>query len=139
MRRTIAGIVAGLVGWVIIVSVLNRGLRLWLPGYAQAEPSMLFTLPMEIARLAIGALTSMAAGMLVRAIAPASRRAPWVVGLLLLALFVPEHVLIWNRFPLWYHLTFLLTLAPLVAFGARLWPRAGSARNSTHPSRQPVA
>lgn len=123
MWRTIAGILAGLVAWVLVVTVLNWGLRLWLPGYSQAEPAMLFTLGMEIARLSIAALTSLIAGALVRAIAP-SRLAPWIVGLALLALFVPDHIHIWNKFPIWYHLTFLITLAPLVALGAWLAPHA---------------
>lgn len=123
MWRTIGAIIAGLVAWVLIVTVLNWGLRLWLPGYVEAEPTMLFTLGMKIARLAIAVVTSLAAGLLVRATAPASNLAPWIVGLALLAAFVPEHVSLWHRFPVWYHLTFLITLAPLVALGAQLWPR----------------
>ena len=120
MLRNAAGIVAGLVAWVLIVTVLNFGLRLWLPGYVQAEPGMGFTLTMKVARLAIAVLTSVAAGALVHAIVPTSRWAPWIVGLALLVLFVPEHIHLWDRFPIWYHLTFLVTLAPLVVLGARL-------------------
>jgi hypothetical protein len=123
MWRAIAGIIAGLVAWVVVVTVLNFGLRWWLPGYVQAEPAMLFTLGMKIARLSIGALSSLAAGVVVRTITR-SNLAPWIVGLVLLALFVPDHIHIWNKFPVWYHLTFLVTLAPLVVLGARLVPRA---------------
>lgn len=123
MWRAIAGVSAGLVAWVVVVTVLNFGLRWWLPGYVQAEPAMLFTLGMKIARLSIGALSSLAAGAVVRGITR-SNLAPWIVGLVLLALFVPDHIHIWNTFPVWYHLTFLVTLAPLVALGARLVPRA---------------
>ncbi|OOG56196.1 hypothetical protein [Rhodanobacter sp. C03] len=123
MWRAIAGVTAGLVAWVVVVTVLNFGLRWWLPGYVQAEPAMLFTLGMKIARLSIGALSSLAAGALVRTITR-SNLAPWIVGLVLLALFVPDHIHIWNKFPVWYHLTFLVTLAPLAALGARLVPRA---------------
>jgi hypothetical protein len=123
MWRAIAGVIAGLVAWVVVVTVLNFGLRWWLPGYVQAEPAMLFTLGMKIARLSIGALSSLAAGALVRTITR-SNLSPWIVGLVLLALFVPDHIHIWNKFPVWYHLTFLITLAPLVALGARLVPGA---------------
>jgi hypothetical protein len=123
MWRAVAGVIAGLVAWVVVVTVLNFGLRWWLPGYVQAEPAMLFTLGMKIARLSIGALSSLAAGALVRAITRSSV-APWIVGLVLLALFVPDHIHVWNKFPVWYHLTFLVTLAPLVALGARLVPGA---------------
>lgn len=127
MGRTIAAIVAGLAAWVLLVTALNWCLRLWLPGYSQAEPVMAFSLTMQVARLSIAALTSLAAGALVHAIAPASRLAPWVVGLVLLILFIPVHMQLWQKFPVWYHLTFLVTLAPLVALGAELRPRAAGA------------
>jgi hypothetical protein len=120
MWRAIAGIVAGLAAWIVVVTVLNWGLRAGLPGYTQAEPAMSFTLGMQIARLSIAALASLAAGALVHVIAPAKRWAPWVTGGLLLALFVPEHIHVWRHFPVWYHLVFLSTLAPLVALGAWL-------------------
>src|SRR5215469_7058544 len=124
MWRTIAGILAGFVAWWVVATVLDWGLRLWLPGYLAAEPAMLFTLTMKIARLSLGALSSIAAGALVRWIAPANRLAPWILGLVLLALFVPDHIHLWSRFPIWYHLTFLVTLAPLVALGALFVPQA---------------
>lgn len=130
MGRAIFGVIGGLVGWVLIVSLIDYGLRLWLPGYVQAEPAMRFTLAMMAARLTMAAVTSLGAGAMVRAIAPASRLAPWIVGAVLLILFVPSHIQLWPRFPLWYHLTFLITLVPLVAIGAqlagRVKPNAGN-------------
>ena len=118
MWRTILSVVVGLVAWGLVATILNFGLRLWLPGYIQAEPAMAFTLVMKIARLLLASFSCLAAGAVVRAIAPESRAAPWVAGLVLLAVFVPVHVQLWNVFPVWYHLTFLVTLAPLVALGA---------------------
>lgn len=122
MRRTIVSVITGLVAWAVIVTAIDWGLRLWLPGYRQAEPTMVFTLGMKISRLVMAAITSLAAGAIVRVIAPSSRLAPWIVGLITLALFLPAHIQLWHRFPIWYHLTFLLTLAPLVALGAWLVP-----------------
>jgi hypothetical protein len=126
MWRTIGAIAAGLVAWAVVVTLLNFGLRLWLPGYVLVEHAMLFTLPMKIARLSIAAVTSLVAGALVRAIAPESRTAPWIVGTVILLLFLPSHVYLWTRFPIWYHLTFLLTLVPLVVLGAQIWPHNGA-------------
>jgi hypothetical protein len=120
MKRSIVACLAGLVVWVVLVSILNRLLRLLLTGYAAAEPGMNFTLEMMVARLTMAAVTSLVAGAVVSRIAPAATRLPWLVGLILLAMFVPEHVLVWQKFPVWYHLTFLLTLVPLVVLGARL-------------------
>lgn len=121
MKRLLLAVVGGLIAWIVVVSLFNRGLRLALAGYTAAEPTMQFTLAMMAARLSIAALTSLIAGAVVSAIAPASHRAPWILGVLLLILFVPSHVWLWHRFPLWYHLSFLLTLAPLVAAGGCLW------------------
>jgi hypothetical protein len=120
MKRAILAFIAGALVWVAVVSVLNWGLRIIIPGYAAAEPAMAFTLGMMAARLIIAALTSLAAGAVCAVIAPASRRVPWVLGVALLAGFIPEHVKLWSLFPPWYHLTFLLTLVPLVVLGARL-------------------
>lgn len=121
MWRTILGIIAGLVAWALVVSLIDRGLKLWLPGYAAAEPALMFTLTMKIARLTMAAVTSLAAGAVVRAVAPASAWAPWIVGLVLVAMFLPSHIALFDKFPLWYHLSFLVPLAPLVVIGARLW------------------
>ncbi len=70
---------------------------------------MLFTLPMKIARLSIAVVASLAAGAVARIVAPASRWVPWIAGGALLAMFLPVHLLyVWSKFPVWYHLTFLL-------------------------------
>jgi hypothetical protein len=120
MKRSILAVVVGLVVWVIVVSLLNRGLRMALPGYAAVEKTMEFTLAMMVGRLSIAAITSLVAGAVTAAIARTGVRMPWVVGAILLLLFVPLHIKIWNLLPAWYHLTFLLTLAPLVAAGGVL-------------------
>jgi hypothetical protein len=122
MWRTVASIFVGLVVWLVIATILNFSLRFVFPNYVEAERLLEFTLAMKVARLSLAAVSCVVAGASVRAIAPASRIAPWVVGLVLLALFLPVHIQIWNRLPAWYHLTFLVTLAPLVALGAWLWP-----------------
>ena len=123
MWRKVGAVVAGLVAWLVVVSLINRGLRLWLPGYVQAEPLLQFTLAMKIARLSMAAVTSLLAGMVVGAVAPSSRWAPWIVGLVTLAVFLPSHYYLWAKFPLWYHLSFLVPLVPLVVLGAALWPK----------------
>jgi hypothetical protein len=116
MKRSILAVTAGLAVWVAVVSLLNRGLRIGLTGYAAAEPAMSFTLGMKLARLIIGALSSLGAGA-VTAMMARSNRVAWVLGGILLVAFIPGHIRIWDKFPVWYHLVFLLTLAPLVALG----------------------
>ena len=118
MGRTIGSIVVGLIAWGVVVTLLNFGLRAAIPGYHAAETTLLFTGAMKAGRLIEAAIASFAAGMAVRAIAPASRAAPWVTGLIILAMFVPVHIQLWSKFPVWYHLTFLLSIVPLVLLGA---------------------
>jgi hypothetical protein len=117
MWRTIGSIVAGLIAWAVIVTILNFGLRAAIPGYHAAEATLQFTLAMKIGRLTEAALTSVAAGAIVGLIAPSKKWAPWIVGLIMLALFLPEHLKLWSRFPIWYHLSFLVPLVPLVVLG----------------------
>jgi len=127
MWRTVGGVIAGLVAWAVVVTILNFGLRAALPGYHAAEPTLQFTLAMKIGRLTEAALASLAAGAVVSRIAPASKWAPWAVGLITLALFVPEHIRLWDKFPVWYHLSFLVPLLPLVLAGAWIGSRKTSA------------
>ena len=120
MVRTILAVIGGLVAWAVVATLLDIGLRLALPGYREAEPALAFTLAMKLSRLTLAVIASLAAGATVGTIAPASRWAPWIAGLIMLALFLPEHIRIWSLLPVWYHLFFLVTLAPLVALGARM-------------------
>jgi hypothetical protein len=48
--------------------------------------------------------------------------------LIILAMFLPVHVSIWSKFPVWYHLAFLVPLVPLVAAGGSLGRSVGATR-----------
>jgi hypothetical protein len=121
LLRALLAFVAGLAAWLLVATVLDVALRRASPGYAAGEPTMSFTLGMLVARLAIAFITSVAAGATAALIAPRSGWVPWSLGVLLLVVFVPEHLRLWHVFPLWYHLTFLVTLVPLIVIGWRLW------------------
>jgi hypothetical protein len=120
MKRPILAFAAGLVLWVLLISVLNRGLRILVTDYAAAEATFSFTLGMLAQRLVIAALTSLIAGAVAAWIAPSSPRVPVLLGATLLVAFIPVHARLWSLFPFWYHLVFLGTLIPLVVLGARL-------------------
>jgi len=136
MKRSIFALIAGLALWVLVASLLNRGLRAGLPGYALAEPTLNFTLGMKVARLILGALASLAAGAAAGLIAPSRTGLPWLLGAIILAAFIPVHIQLWTKFPVWYHLVFLGTLAPLVALGAALTrSRSSNVRPSSGETR----
>jgi hypothetical protein len=123
-RAILAGFVA-LVAWIIVASIINRILRLAIPGYTAAEQTLQFTLGVKIARLLMGAAASVAAGVVACWIAPTKSWVAPVVGAVVFALFLPLHIAIWAKLPVWYHLTFLLTIIPFVVLGARFAPQTG--------------
>ncbi|HZF16857.1 MAG TPA: hypothetical protein VE046_13035 [Steroidobacteraceae bacterium] len=120
MGRRILSVVAGLAAWFVVATILDFVLRLALPGYHEAEPTMAFTLTMQIARLAEGAIATLAAGLTTALVAQGNRTIVMVLGALLVLLFIPVHYQLRDAFPLWYHLTFLLSLFPLALIGALL-------------------
>lgn len=118
MLRGIAALIAAIVLWMVVATVVHRLLSVAWPAYAMATPSLTFTLPMKIARLALSTLCTLLAGATARRLSPA----PWLpiaVGCVLVAAFLPEHYLTWSRLPVWYHLTFLGSLIPLAVIGSR--------------------
>jgi hypothetical protein len=123
MKRSILACLAGLLTWAVVVTVINRVLRLSLSNYTAAEHTLHFTLGMKWARLLMAIVTSLVAGAVTRRISPSSRWAPLIVGSVVLAMFVPAHIALWSKFPAWYHLTFLLTIIPAVLVGALLTTR----------------
>jgi hypothetical protein len=124
MGKQIFGVVVGLMVWLAAAMAAGVLLRALWPEYVAASGDMSFTLPMKLTRLSIGALTTLAAG----AVSAFIGRSSWtavITGSLLLLVFVPEHISLWNKFPVWYHLTFLTSLVPLAVVGGRVagWRR----------------
>lgn len=116
MARGILGAVAGLLVWAAVATLAGLVMRGTWVDYARVADTMTFTLPMMIARLTIGAVATLAAGR-VAAMIGRSMLARLAPGILLLLAFIPEHVTLWQKFPVWYHLTFLLSLVPLAYLG----------------------
>ncbi len=129
MKRSVLACLAGLLTWIVVVTIINRVLRLSLPNYTAAEQTLQFTRQMEWARLFMAMVTSVAAGAVTGWISRSSRWAPLIVGSTILAMFVPVHIAIWSKLPAWYHLTFLLTIIPAVLVGALLPLRRNNAQN----------
>jgi hypothetical protein len=120
MLRKIGAVVAALIAWTIVVTILNFGLRYGLAGYAAVEKAMTFTLGMMAARLGISFVATLSAGAVTAWIARDRLTWPLITGIVLLAIFIPVHMNIWVHFPLWYHLTFLPSLPILSVVGGRL-------------------
>jgi hypothetical protein len=122
--KTVGAVIAALFTWFFIATVLNLALRAWWPHYHEAEIAFNFTLAMKLARLVLGAISTLCAGFVAAWIDKGWMRAAMLTGVVLLCLFIPGHYRIWNKFPVWYHLTFLVSLLPLTLLGAALNHRA---------------
>ena len=122
--KTVGAVIAALVTWFFVATVVNLALRALWPHYHEAEIAFNFTLAMKVARLVLGAISTLGAGFVAAWIDKGRMRAATLTGVALLCLFIPGHYMIWNKFPVWYHLTFLVSLLPFTLLGAALNHRA---------------
>jgi len=123
--RTAGAVITALVTWFFVATVVNLALRALWPHYHEAEIAFNFTFAMKVARLLLGAISTLGAGFVAVWINKGRMSAATLTGIVLLALFIPGHYRIWDKFPVWYHLTFLVSLFPLTLLGAALNHRAG--------------
>ena len=119
MLRSILAVIVAVITWFLVATIGNWVLRAALPGYSAVEVAMTFTLTMMICRLILGLVASFCAGFVCGGIARNSV-APKVAAGIMVVLFLPVHYMLWARFPIWYHLFFLISLAPTLLIGAAL-------------------
>ena len=105
--KTILAVIGGIVAWIVVATLGNLVLRAALPGYVAVEKSMDFTLAMLCARLVLGAVSTHAAGLVVGWLASRRPVPTRAFADVLLLCFVPMHVQLWSKFPVWYHLLVL--------------------------------
>ena len=118
MIKSIVAVIVAIVTWFVVATIGNWILRAALPGYTAVEASMNFTLTMMICRLILGLVSSLSAGFV--CVIARNKVAPKVVAVIMVILFLPVHYMLWQKFPIWYHLFFLITLAPTILIGAAL-------------------
>ncbi len=105
-------------------------LRVAWSDYALADPTKSYTLAMLLVRLVIFS-TTIASTSAVAALVAGDKRAPLVTGGIILALSIPPHLYpgyVWDDYPAWYHILYLLSVVPIAIFGGqqvqRLTPTA---------------
>ncbi len=128
MLRLILGAVIGVVAWMAVVFVVSYLVRAAAPEINAAMVAHT-TVTAMAERLAISFVASLVSGYLAMLIARDSR-GPLIAGVLMLFIFVPYHLFgrdaggtIWTSFPLWYHLTFFVSLLLLSILGGRFTRR----------------
>ena len=118
--RAIGTLVAGVLAWKVVVELISLLGRLVWPAYAAVETQRVFSLDMLASRLAVGALATLVFGVVVALVARGEKQTiGLIVGVWLLYSMV-DHYLVWDQFPVWYHIFYLAYIAPLALLGAKL-------------------
>lgn len=120
MLKATIGVLVGFVIWFVAATLGNFPVRALIPTYVAAEAVMAFTLPMLLARLTVGFFSSLVAGFACSYVARQSRKAIYVLSVIMVVFFLPVHYNLLAKFPIWYHVAFLGTLAPLIILGGTL-------------------
>lgn len=131
MVKIVLGVIAGFVAWSILWVGSDQVLMLASPawygahqlGFEKAitngEPFAADTtiLIMHVVRSAIISIMS---GFLAAFIAGENRRAPLILGVILLIVGIAVEAYAWNYAPAWYHIIFVLLLIPMTLLGGKL-------------------
>ena len=131
MVRIILGVFAGFLAWVIVWVGIEKILSAFLPDWYGA-PQLAFQHVVKnggqftaetrllLMHIVIGSVVSVMSGSLAALIAGENKRAPMVLGFLLLAMGLLKAGMSWTYVPIWYHVIFTAILFPMTIMGGRL-------------------
>jgi hypothetical protein len=131
MVRLILGVIAGFFAWAIAWFGSEKILSaIWPEEYgahqlafqSAIENGGQFTADttLLLIHIVLGTIVSLMAGFLAALIAGENRRAPLVLGCLLVAFGLLKAVLSWPYVPIWYHIIFTALLMPMTIMGGKL-------------------
>lgn len=131
MLRIILGVIAGFFAWVIVWVGIEKILSAILPEWYGA-PQLAFQNAIEnggqftaetrllLSHIVIASVVAFISGFLAALVAGENKRAPLILGFLLLAVGLLKVVMSWPYVPIWYHVIFTATLLPMTIIGGRL-------------------
>ncbi len=117
MTRTIIAILAGLFAFAILEFIAVQVALVSWPAYALAAPTRAYTLEMLLARQAVGIFCAFMAGATAAWVSRDPQLTVFITGAVMLLIAVIWHILIWDQYPVWYHLFFFSYLMPLAMLG----------------------
>ena len=131
MVRIVLGVIAGFFAWAIAWVAGEMILSaIWPDGFgahqrafqAAIENGGQFTAntTLLLIQIVLGSIASVLAGVLAALIAGENKRAPLVLGGLLMAFGLLKVVLSWPYVPIWYHVIFTVILIPMTIMGGKL-------------------
>jgi hypothetical protein len=132
MVRIVLGVIAGFFAWAIVWVGSEKILSaIWPEGFGAHQRAFeaavanggQFTADttLLLMHIVLGSIVSVMSGFLAALIAGENKRAPLVLGfLLLVAIGLPKLVLSWPYVPIWYHVIFTALLIPMTIMGGKL-------------------
>ena len=131
MLKIVLGVIAGFVAWSILWVGSDQVLMIASPTWYGAH-QLDFALAMAnqmsfeadttvlIMHIIRSIIISIISGFLAAIVAGENRRAPLILGVLLLLFGAMVEVMAWNYLPIWYHVVFLALLVPMTILGGKL-------------------
>ena len=131
MMRIVLGVAAGFIAWLVVwvgsEMVLSAIWPAWYGAHQRAftaaiKGGSLFSADATILLIHIvcASVVSLMSGFLAALIAGENKRAPLILGVLLLALGVLKAVMSWPYVPIWHHVIFTVLLIPMTIVGGKL-------------------
>ena len=130
MVRIVLGVIAGFIAWLIAWIGSEKILSAIWPAFGvhqrafeeaiknggqfTADTTLLLT------QIVLASIVSVMSGFLAALIAGENKRAPLVLGVLLLAFGLLKVVMSWPYVPIWYHVIFTALLLPMTIMGGKL-------------------
>jgi len=130
MIRMILGVIAGSFAWLILWVGAEKTLSAAWPDFGAHQAAFQAAVEnggafaanttMLLTHIVLGSIVSVIVGLLAAVIAGENKRAPLILGVLLLAMGLLKAVMSWALVPIWYHVTFTAILLPLAIIGGKL-------------------
>ena len=135
--RVVLGVIAGFLAWGTVWIGSEKALSaIWSDSFGVHQRAFEDALinggeftantTLLLIHLVSGAIVSAISGFLAALIAGENKRAPLVLGVVLIALGLLKSAMSWPYVPLWYHVLFTALLMPMAIVGGKLTPRQGS-------------
>ena len=131
MLRIVLGVIGGFIGWLIVWVGSEEAISAIWPAFGsnqrafeevlkngggQFTPDTAFL----VTQIVMGSIVSFVSGILAALIAGENARAPFYLGIALLAMGLAKAYMSWQYVPLWYHIVFTAILLPMTILGGKL-------------------
>ena len=131
MLRIVLGVVAGFFAWVFVWVGIEKILSAAMPDWYGA-PQLAFQNAIEnggqftaetrllFSHIIIASFVALLSGFLAALVSRENKRAPLILGILLLTVGLLKVAMSWPYVPIWYHIGFTAILLPLAIVGGKM-------------------